>query len=129
MATSARDRAARLLEWARAGRRLEAHRSQLGRPVGGTASGASPVRAAIELAVAPPRCRSASAIRCATPPASTPTSAGASPQLDRELFLALCSTGEPAARRGRACPKERLTTALVHPREVFAPAIRDPPPR
>jgi DNA repair protein RadC len=50
---------------------------------------------------------------------------GRLPQLDREVFYVLLLDGKNRAR-GEVCVSEgSLTAALVHPREVFAPAIRE----
>jgi DNA repair protein RadC len=50
---------------------------------------------------------------------------GRLPQLDREVFLALLLDGRNRLRAEVCVSEGTLTTALVHPREVFAPAIRD----
>ena len=50
---------------------------------------------------------------------------GRLPQLDREVFLALLLDGRNRLRAEVPVSEGTLTTALVHPREVFAPAIRD----
>jgi len=50
---------------------------------------------------------------------------GRLPQLDRELFFTLLLDGRNRIRAEVCVSEGTLTTALVHPREVFAPAIRD----
>jgi len=50
---------------------------------------------------------------------------GRLPQLDHEVFLALLLDGRNRLRAEVCISEGTLTTALVHPREVFAPAIRD----
>jgi DNA repair protein RadC len=50
---------------------------------------------------------------------------GRLPQLDREMFLAVLLDGRNRLRAEVCVSEGTLTTALVHPREVFAPAIRD----
>src|SRR5262249_61634703 len=47
------------------------------------------------------------------------------PQLDRDVSLALLLDGRNRLRAEIVVSEGTLTTALVHPREVFAPAIRD----
>jgi DNA repair protein RadC len=49
---------------------------------------------------------------------------GRLPQLEREVFHALLLDGRNRLRAEVRVSEGTLTTALVHPREVFAPAIR-----
>jgi DNA repair protein RadC len=50
---------------------------------------------------------------------------GRLPQLDREVFYVLLLDGKNRVRGEVRISEGSLTAALVHPREVFAPAIRD----
>jgi DNA repair protein RadC len=50
---------------------------------------------------------------------------GRLPQLDREVFYVLLLDGKNRVRSEVRVSEGPLTAALVHPREVFAPAIRD----
>jgi DNA repair protein RadC len=50
---------------------------------------------------------------------------GRLPQLDREVFHVLLLDGKNRVRAEVRVSEGSLTAALVHPREVFAPAIRD----
>jgi DNA repair protein RadC len=50
---------------------------------------------------------------------------GRLPQLDREVFYVLLLDGKNRVRAEVRVSEGSLTAALVHPREVFAPAIRD----
>src|SRR5262245_15905235 len=50
---------------------------------------------------------------------------GRLPQLDRELFYVLLLDGKNRVQAEVRVSEGSLTAALVHPREVFAPAIRD----
>ena len=50
---------------------------------------------------------------------------GRLPQLDREVFHVLLLDGKNRVRAEVRISEGSLTAALVHPREVFAPAIRD----
>jgi DNA repair protein RadC len=50
---------------------------------------------------------------------------GRLPQLDREVFYVLLLDGKNRVRGEVRVSEGSLTAALVHPREVFAPAIRD----
>jgi DNA repair protein RadC len=122
----ARDRAARLLEWAGGVGRLErvdrGSASLVGR---GALRRIAAVRAAIELG------RRAAAVPIGFgEPVRDAASVfahvrGRLPQLDRELFLALLLDGRNRLHAEICVSEGTLTTALVHPREVFAPAIRD----
>ena len=119
-------RAARLLEWAGGVGRLERIDRTSASLVGRNAvRRIAAVRAAIELGR-----------RAATVPIEygQPVRDAASvfahvrgrlPQLDREIFLALLLDGRNRLRAETWVSEGTLTTALVHPREVFAPAIRD----
>ncbi|MGH7895986.1 MAG: RadC family protein [Candidatus Binatia bacterium] len=49
---------------------------------------------------------------------------GCLPQLDREVFLVLLLDGRNRFQGAVRVSEGTLTSALVHPREVFAPAIR-----
>lgn len=49
---------------------------------------------------------------------------GRLPQLDREVFLALLLDGRNRLQAEVRVSEGTLTSALVHPREVFAPAVR-----
>jgi DNA repair protein RadC len=122
----ARARAARLLEWAGGIGRLErVDRSSsflIGR---GALRRIAALRAAVELgrrAAAEP-IRSGDPIRDAASVYAHVR--GRLPQLDREVFLALLLDGRNRLRTEVCVSEGTLTTALVHPREVFAPAIRD----
>jgi DNA repair protein RadC len=122
----ARDRAARLLEWAGGVGRLERiDRSSAGLVGGSALRRIAAVRAAIELG------RRAAAVPIGFgDPVRDAASVyahvrGRLPQLDRELFLALLLDGRNRLRAEICVSEGTLTTALVHPREVFAPAIRD----
>jgi len=121
-----RDRAARLLEWAGGVGRLERiDRSSAGLVGGSAVRRIAAVRAAIELG------RRAAAVPIGVgDPVRDAASVyahvrGRLPQLDRELFLALLLDGRNRLRAEVCVSEGTLTTALVHPREVFAPAIRD----
>jgi DNA repair protein RadC len=50
---------------------------------------------------------------------------GRLPQLEREVFYVLLLDGKNRAQGEVLVSEGSLTTALVHPREVFAPAIRE----
>jgi DNA repair protein RadC len=50
---------------------------------------------------------------------------GRLPQLDRESFYVLLLDGKNRVQAEVRVSEGSLTAALVHPREVFAPAIRD----
>jgi DNA repair protein RadC len=50
---------------------------------------------------------------------------GRLPQLDRETFYVVLLDGKNRVRGEVRISEGSLTAALVHPREVFAPAIRD----
>ena len=50
---------------------------------------------------------------------------GRLPQLDREVFYVLLLDGKNRVQSEVRVSEGSLTAALVHPREVFAPAIRD----
>src|SRR6185295_659238 len=50
---------------------------------------------------------------------------GRLPQLDREVFYVLLLDGKNRVRGEVRVSEGSLTAALVHPREVFAPAIRE----
>ena len=50
---------------------------------------------------------------------------GRLPQLDREVFYVVLLDGKNRVRSEVRVSEGSLTAALVHPREVFAPAIRD----
>jgi len=50
---------------------------------------------------------------------------GRLPQLDREVFYVLLLDGKNRVQAEIQVSEGSLTAALVHPREVFAPAIRD----
>ncbi len=50
---------------------------------------------------------------------------GRLPQLDREVFYVLLLDGRNRVQSEVRVSEGSLTAALVHPREVFAPAIRD----
>ena len=50
---------------------------------------------------------------------------GRLPQLDREVFYVLLLDGKNRVQAEVRVSEGSLTAALVHPREVFAPAIRD----
>jgi DNA repair protein RadC len=50
---------------------------------------------------------------------------GRLPQLDREAFYVLLLDGKNRVQAEVRVSEGSLTAALVHPREVFAPAIRD----
>jgi DNA repair protein RadC len=50
---------------------------------------------------------------------------GRLPQLDREMFYALLLDGKNRVRGEVRVSEGSLTAALVHPREVFAPAVRE----
>jgi len=50
---------------------------------------------------------------------------GRLPQLEREVFYVLLLDGKNRVRGEVRVSEGSLTAALVHPREVFAPAIRD----
>ena len=50
---------------------------------------------------------------------------GRLPQLDREMFYVLLLDGKNSIRGEVRVSAGSLTAALVHPREVFAPAVRD----
>jgi DNA repair protein RadC len=122
----ARTRAARLLEWAGGVGRLERLDRSASGLVGGSAlRRITAVRAAIELG------RRAAAVPIGFgDPVRDAASVyahvrGRLPQLDRELFLALLLDGRNRLRAEICVSEGTLTTALVHPREVFAPAIRD----
>jgi DNA repair protein RadC len=119
-------RAAKLLEWAGGIGRLErVDRTSAGLVGRNAVRRIAAVRAAIELGR-----------RAATVPIELgqPVRDAASvfahvrgrlPQLDREIFLALLLDGRNRLRAETWVSEGTLTTALVHPREVFAPAIRD----
>jgi len=50
---------------------------------------------------------------------------GRLPQLDREAFYVMLLDGKNRVQAEVRVSEGSLTAALVHPREVFAPAIRD----
>jgi DNA repair protein RadC len=50
---------------------------------------------------------------------------GRLPQLEREVFYVLLLDGKNRAQGEVLVSEGSLTAALVHPREVFAPAIRE----
>ena len=123
---AAHERAARLLEWAGGIGRLERIDRTTAFLVGRNAlRRIAAVRAAVELG------RRASAAPIGTgQPVRDAASVfahvrGRLPQLDREIFLALLLDGRNRLRAEVCVSEGTLTTALVHPREVFAPAIRD----
>jgi DNA repair protein RadC len=124
--TAAHARAVRLLEWAGGVPRLERVDRTSGALLGRCALRRLAVlRAAIELG------RRATALPLV--PGETVRDAasiyahfrGRLPQLDRELFFAVLLDGRNRLRAEVCVSEGTLTTALVHPREVFAPAIRD----
>jgi DNA repair protein RadC len=122
----ARERAARLLEWAGGIGRLErVDRTSAGLVGRGALRRIVALRAAVELG------RRAATIPIAPgEPVRDAASVyahvrGRLPQLDREVFLALLLDGRNRLRAEVSVSEGTLTTALVHPREVFAPAIRD----
>jgi DNA repair protein RadC len=122
----ARGRATRLLEWAGGVGRLErVDRTQAALVGRGALRRIAAVRAAIELG----RRAASVPIRLGDPLRDAATVfahvQGRLPQLDREVFLALLLDGRNRLRAEVCVSEGTLTTALVHPREVFAPAIRD----
>jgi DNA repair protein RadC len=122
----ARARAARLLEWAGGVGRLERVDRSSSFLVGrGALRRIAAVRAAVELG----RRATAAPIRVGEPIRDAASVfahvRGRLPQLDREVFLALLLDGRNRLRTEVCVSEGTLTTALVHPREVFAPAIRD----
>ena len=122
----ARMRAARLLEWAGGVGRLERVDRSSSFLVGrGALRRIVAVRAAVELG----RRACAEPLRVAEPIRDAASVfahvRGRLPQLDREVFLALLLDGRNRLRTEVCVSEGTLTTALVHPREVFAPAIRD----
>jgi DNA repair protein RadC len=123
---SARARAGRLLEWAGGVARLERLDRSASFLVGrGALRRLAAVRAAVELG----RRATAAPIRVGEPIRDAASVfahvRGRLPQLDREVFLALLLDGRNRLRAEVCVSEGTLTTALVHPREVFAPAIRD----
>jgi DNA repair protein RadC len=123
---AAHDRAARVLEWAGGVGRLERVDRSSACLIGRNAERRiAAVRAAIELG------RRAAAVPIGFgEPVRDAASVyahvrGRLPQLDRELFFALLLDGRNRLRAEVCVSEGTLTTALVHPREVFAPAIRD----
>jgi DNA repair protein RadC len=123
---AARARAARLLEWAGGIGRLERVDRSSSFLVGrGALRRIAAVRAAVELG----RRAAAIPIRAGEPIRDAASVfehvRGRLPQLDREIFLALLLDGRNRLRTEVCVSEGTLTTALVHPREVFAPAIRD----
>ncbi len=122
----ARTRAARLLEWAGGVGRLERVDRSSSFLVGRAAlRRIAAVRAAVELG----RRATAEPLRVDEPIRDAASVfahvRGRLPQLDREVFLALLLDGRNRLRAEVCVSEGTLTTALVHPREVFAPAIRD----
>jgi DNA repair protein RadC len=122
----AHDRAARLLEWAGGVGRLERIDRSSAALIGRNAlRRIAAVRAAIELG----RRAAAVPMRFGEPVRDAASVyahvRGRLPQLDRELFFALLLDGRNRLRAEVCVSEGTLTTALVHPREVFAPAIRD----
>lgn len=122
----ARARAARLLEWAGGIGRLERVDRSSAFLVGrGALRRIAVVRAALELG----RRATAAPVRVGEPIRDAASVfahvRGRLPQLDREVFLALLLDGRNRLRAEVCVSEGTLTTALVHPREVFAPAIRD----
>ena len=122
----ARTRAAGVLAWAGGVARLERVDRAAGALGGrGAVRRIAVLRAAIELG------RRASASPLGTGDPVRDAGAvfahfrGRLPQLDREVFLALLLDGRNRLRAEIVVSEGTLTTALVHPREVFAPAIRD----
>ena len=108
-------RAAKLLEWAGGIGRLErVDRASAGLVGRNAVRRIAAVRAAIELGQP---VRDAASVFAHV--------RGRLPQLDREIFLALLLDGRNRLRAETWVSEGTLTTALVHPREVFAPAIRD----
>jgi len=108
-------RAAKLLEWAGGIGRLErVDRTSAGLVGRNAIRRIAAVRAAIELGQP---VRDAASVFAHV--------RGRLPQLDREIFLALLLDGRNRLRAETWISEGTLTTALVHPREVFAPAIRD----
>lgn len=121
-----RARAARLLEWAGGVARLERVDRTSGFLLGrGALRRLAVLRAAIELgrrATATPLVPGEAVRDAASVYAHF---RGRLPQLDREIFLAVLLDGRNRLRAEVCISEGTLTTALVHPREVFAPAIRD----
>ena len=118
--------AARLLEWTGGVGHLERLDRTAGGLVGRNAlRRLAVVRAALELG----RRATAVPIAAGEPVRDAATVfahvRGRLPQLDREIFLALLLDGRNRLRAEVCVSEGTLTTALVHPREVFAPAIRD----
>jgi DNA repair protein RadC len=118
-------RAARLLAWAGGLARLE-RLDGAAEPVAGRGAGrwVVRVRAALELGR-----RAAAEVRALGEPIRDAAAVHAHvrdrlPQLDREVFLALLLDGRSRLQGEVRVSEGTLTTALVHPREVFAPAIR-----
>ena len=123
---SARDRAARLLAWAGGIGRLERIDRTVAGLIGRNAlRRIAALRAAVELG------RRATTVPIGAGEVVRDAATvfahvrGRLPQLDRELFLALLLDGRNRLRAEVCVSEGTLTTALVHPREVFAPAIRD----